>query len=125
MVLDFDFARVITFLNGLSEKHFEALKAMHCCLHFSLSFTAANMRARRLQEPNLDKWLHFLGEFSVQRREIFTCLYTVKESSDNRSIRAWIPDLREKRHGGVALAEKGSALWYARRELSWIVYYFE
>lgn len=126
VVHDFDFAHVIKFLNGLSEKHFKALKAKDCWLRFSLSFTAANLRARSLQRPELDKWLHFFGKFSAQRGGMFSlCSYQAKENSDNRSVRAWIPELREKRHGGVALAEKGSELQYGRRELGWIVEEFE
>ena len=126
VVHDFDFAHVIKFLNGLSEKHVEALKAKGCRLRFSLSFTAANVRTRSLQRPELDKWLHFFGKFSAQRGGMFSlCSYQAKENSDNRSVRAWIPELREKRHGGLAKAEEESELYYGRRELGWITEDFE
>lgn len=48
---------------------------------------------------------------------MFACSYHAKEKSESRSVRAWIPKLREKSYGRAA-AERGSELQYKRRELS-------
>ena len=125
VVHNFDFTHVIKCLKGLSKKHLKALIAKDCWLTFDLRFSAADMRARKLQEPKLDKWLHFFDKFSVKRGGMFTS-YHAKEKSDRRAVSAWIPELAEKEErGDLAGAKEGSELQYGMKELSWIIEEFE